>query len=163
MKSSLRKHLCCDIRVRKSQTVSLYGKRSPRKVYRTGRKEREEDCSNLGPSGLSQLLQLLHQYIHSFLHLPFLFSFSSQPGAQEVVRLAPTPYRDQLESPWGAGTGVVSPSKPHQSSQFGPGVSPRAGRFPLHSYWGDLDANGQLALFPWAFSKSGLSNWWPLL
>ena len=42
MKSSLCEHLCSDIRVRKSQTVSLYGKRSPRKAYHTGRKEREE-------------------------------------------------------------------------------------------------------------------------
>ena len=37
----------------------------------------------------------------SFHHL---FSFSSQPGAREVVQLAPAPYRDQLESPWGTGT-----------------------------------------------------------
>ena len=35
----------------------------------------------------------------------------------------------------------------------------RAGQFPLRSYLGDLNANGQLAMFLWAFSTSDLSNW----
>lgn len=60
-------------------------------------------------------------------------------GAQEGVQLAPPPCRDQLENPVlvprAHGPGLVLPLRP-DGTQFGPGVTPGEGQFPLHHYPG---------------------------
>ena len=80
--------------------------------------------------------------------------------------VSPT-YGDQVEvSMLTAGArrpGLVSPFKTQQGTQFGPGATSRAGKFPLCWYpIGGFNANGQPARFLWMqnpFSTSYLLNW----
>ena len=108
-----------------SDSCHLMVKGTQGKICHTGRKKKGVRvrlcCSNLRPS-------------------PFPTSHS-QPapvpntGAQEVVELAPLPYKDQLENPvlvsGAQGPGLVSLSKTWRGTQFGPGTIPEAGQFPV--------------------------------
>ena len=65
-----------------------------------------------------------------------------------------------LLTPGAQGSGLVSPSKTQQGTQFGPGATSATVQFPLCR--GGLNANGQPAGFLWMcnpFSTLDLLNW----
>ena len=117
-------------------------------------------CCNLLLSWPSQLLQgLCHP-----APVP-------NTGAWEVLGLALSPYRDQLENPFLApgaqGPGLVSPSKTQQGTQFGPGAIPRARHFPLRcipegsgpqSFWHQGLVSWK-TVFPWARKGAMVWGW----